>query len=238
MAPTPRSNPPPAAGDAGDAGGSKIPEHLLKRAAAARAKAKGEPAGGGDGGGEPVAAKPAARAGAKAVAATAVAPARTQRLLAVVKAGSIQQTKADPVDKVSTWPHLLVIEFAALLIVTAGLIVFSLLVNAPLQAQANFNQTPNPSKAPWYFLGLQELLTLFNPMVAGVMIPGMGIFGLIVVPYIDRNPSTKPSERKFAIAMFTFFLMYWALLVLFGSFFRGEGFNFVWPWKSGIFFDF
>lgn len=175
-----------------------------------------------------------------AVAATAMAPppARTQRLLAVVKAGSIQTTKKDPVDKVNTWPHLLVIEFVALLLCSIFLIGFSLLIDAPLQDKANFNLTPNPSKAPWYFLGLQELLTAFHPMVAGVTIPGIGIFALMAAPYIDRNPATKPSERKFAIAIFTFFMMYWVLLVMLGVFFRGPGFNFILPWRDGLFFDF
>ena len=95
----------------------------------------------------------------------------TQRLLTVVKAGSIQDVKATPVDKVHTWPHLLLIEFVAALGVTAFLLFFSIFVNAPLLELANPNQTPNPSKAPWYFLGLQELLTMFHPMVAGVTIP-------------------------------------------------------------------
>ena len=74
---------------------------------------------------------------------------------------------------------------------TAFLLVFSAVVNAPFLAAANFNFTPNPSKAPWYFLGLQELLTMFHPMVAGVTIPGIGIFGLMLAPYIDKNPSTE-----------------------------------------------
>lgn len=173
-----------------------------------------------------------------AATATVPPPARTQRLLAVVKAGSIQTTKKDPVDKVNTWPHLLVIEFVALLLCSIFLIGFSLLIDAPLQDKANFNLTPNPSKAPWYFLGLQELLTAFHPMVAGVTIPGIGIFALMAAPYIDRNPATKPSERKFAIAIFTFFMMYWVLLVMLGVFFRGPGFNFILPWRDGLFFDF
>ncbi len=161
----------------------------------------------------------------------------TQRLLTVVKAGSIQQTKADPVDKVHVWPHLLVMEFTAILGLMALLTVFSALVRAPLLQTANFNRTPNPSKAPWYFLGLQELLTMFHPMVAGVTIPGVALGLLAVAPYIDKNPSQKPSDRKFAIAIFTLFMMFWAVLVIIGSFFRGEGFNFVFPWKSGLFFD-
>ncbi len=161
----------------------------------------------------------------------------TQRLLTVVKAGSIQDVKATPTDKVSTWPHLLVGEFVASLACLTLLMVLSAFVNAPLLELANYNATPNPSKAPWYFLGLQELLTMFHPMVAGVTIPGMGLFLLILSPYLDKNPSNKPEDRKFAISIFTIFLMFWAVLVIIGSFFRGRGFNFIMPWKEGIFFE-
>ena len=136
-----------------------------------------------------------------------------------------------------TWPHLLVVEFAALLIVTAALTIFSAMVRAPLLGLADFNKTPNPSKAPWYFLGLQELLTMFHPMVAGVTIPGMGLFLLMVAPFVDKNPSHKPKDRKFAISIFTMFVMLWAVLVIIGSFFRGPGFNFTFPWNDGIFFE-
>ncbi|MCC7075868.1 MAG: menaquinol-cytochrome c reductase cytochrome b subunit [Acidimicrobiia bacterium] len=219
---------------------SGIPAHLLARSKAARSKGgdEGDDAGGATKAATATKTPPAKAAPAAKPAAAGAGPARTQRLLAVVKAGSIQTTKKDPVDKVNVWPHLLVEEFVALLLVTAFLMVFSVLLSAPLQDQANPNLTPNPSKAPWYFLGLQELLTMFHPMVAGVTIPGIGIFALLAVPYIDRNPATKPSERKFAIAIFTFFLIYWSVLVMFGVFFRGPGFNFVWPWADGIFFDF
>jgi len=120
---------------------------------------------------------------------------------------------------------------------TAFVMIFSIFVNAPLLGLANFNLTPNPSKAPWYFLGLQELLSMFHPMVAGVTIPGMGIFLLILAPYMDKNPSTKPEDRKFAISIMTVHLMFWSILVILGSFFRGPGFNFVFPWKAGLFFD-
>jgi menaquinol-cytochrome c reductase cytochrome b/c subunit len=138
---------------------------------------------------------------------------------------------------VHVWPHLLSIEFVAALACTAFLLVFSTFVNAPLLELANPNQTPNPSKAPWYFLGLQELLTMFHPMVAGVMLPGLGLVGLILAPYTDRNPSHKPEDRKFAISTFTIFIMSWAVLVMIGSFFRGPGQNFVFPWNAGLFFD-
>ena len=161
----------------------------------------------------------------------------TQRLLTVVKSGSIQDVRATPLDKVHVWPHLLVVEFVAALAVTAFLLIFSIFVNAPLLELANFNQTPNPSKAPWYFLGLQELLTMFHPMVAGVTIPGMGLFALILAPYTDRNPSNKPNDRKFVISLMTIHLMFWAVLVIIGSFFRGPGFNFVFPWNAGLFFE-
>jgi menaquinol-cytochrome c reductase cytochrome b/c subunit len=145
--------------------------------------------------------------------------------------------KAMPVDKVHVWPHLLAVEFVAALAVTAFTLIFSVFVNAPLLEVANINQTPNPAKAPWYFLGLQELLTMFHPMVAGVTIPGMGIFLLILAPYLDRNPSNKPEDRKFAIALFTVQLMFWAVLTVISSFFRGPGYNFILPWNDGLFFE-
>ena len=93
---------------------------------------------------------------------------------------------------------------------TAFLTIFSALVKAPLLGLADVNQTPNPSKAPWYFLGLQELLKMFHPMVAGVTIPGIALGLLMVAPYVDKNPSHKPSDRKFAICIFTVFLMFWS----------------------------
>ncbi|MDW3176196.1 MAG: menaquinol-cytochrome c reductase cytochrome b subunit [Acidimicrobiia bacterium] len=217
---------------------SKIPAHLLERSKAAKSKA--------DGGAVEAAPAAAAASGgvATAVAAAPAAPVatgpggHTQRLLTVVKSGSIQDVKAVPQDKVHTWPHLLVVEFVCCLFVLAFILIFSVFVNAPLLELANFNETPNPSKAPWYFLGLQELLTMFHPMVAGVTIPGMGMFLLILAPYIDRNPSMKPEDRKFAISLQTIHLMYWAVLVMIGSFFRGPGFNFIMPWNDGLFFEF
>ena len=219
-----------------DKGG--VPAHLLERSR----KRKAALAGGG--GGE---AAPAAAGGGATRAATAVAtPAptstgpggHTQRLLTVVKSGSIQQTRAEAQDKVHVWPHLLVLEFASILSLMAFITVFSALVKAPLLGLADVNATPNPSKAPWYFLGLQELLKMFNPAVAGVLIPGIALGLLAIVPYIDKNPSHKPTDRKFAITMMSMFLMMWAVLVIIGCFFRGPGFNFVFPWdKQGIFFE-
>lgn len=229
---------------------TEIPEHLLKRAQAAREKAAGGDAGGGDatsGDRIPDAMLDRTKA-ASATAVVAAAPAgqvpvgagpggHTQRLLTVVKSGSIQEAKAAPVDKVHTWPHLLAVEFVAALACTAFLFVFSWVVNAPLLQAADVNATPNPSKAPWYFLGLQELLTMFHPMIAGVTLPGIGLVALMLAPYLDRNPSVKPEDRKFMTGMMTMFLMFWAVLVIIGSFFRGPGFNFIFPWRDGIFFE-
>jgi quinol-cytochrome oxidoreductase complex cytochrome b subunit len=110
-------------------------------------------------------------------------------------------------------------------------------INAPFRELANINQTPNPSKAPWYFLGLQELLRYFHPQVAGVTIPQWIILGLMAAPFIDRNPSTKPDDRKIAITLFTMLFMFGATLTIIGSFFRGTGYNWVWPWAQGVFFE-
>ena len=241
----------------------EVPDHLLQRAAEARARLGGEEAAASasaDQEQQAAADAPAPEATADQVSeagkvpsgllertapavATATAPAptgpggHTQRLLTVVKAGSIQDVRATPVDKVHTWPHLLLAEFVAALLITGFLLIFSIFVNAPLLELANFNETTNPSKAPWYFLGLQELLTMFHPMIAGVTIPGIGIFLLILTPYVDKNPERAPERRKFAVSIMTVHLMFWATLVIIGSFFRGPGFNFIFPWESGLFFD-
>jgi menaquinol-cytochrome c reductase cytochrome b/c subunit len=232
---TPSTEAPAAAAPAASAGGSKIPAHLLERSKSAKEKA----AGGGTATAvaeKPAGAAPVVAAGGPPPLATGPGG-HTQRLLTVVKSGSIQDVKATPQDKVHTWPHLLVVEFGAALFCLAFTTLFSVWVNAPFLELANFNATPNPSKAPWYFLGLQEMLTMFHPQVAGVMIPGMGLFVLGAAPFIDKNPSNKPEDRKFAISIMTVHLMFWATLVIIGSFFRGPGFNFVFPWNKGIFFD-
>ena len=212
----------------------RIPAHLLERSKARKAAAEG---GGAVAVQEKVASVVAAAPAGGGVPVGAGPGGHTQRLLTVVKSGSIQDVKASPVDKVHTWPHLLAAEFVAALLCLSFTFFFSIFVNAPLLQQANINKTPNPSKAPWYFLGLQELLTMFHPMIAGVTIPGVGMIVLILAPYIDKNPSNKPEDRKFATSLMTVHLMFWAVLVIIGSFFRGPGFNFTLPWRDGIFFE-
>ena len=163
---------------------------------------------------------------------------RTARLLTVVKARAIQTVKAEPTDKVNTWPHLMLMEFGALLAITGLLVIMSVIIFSPLLDPANVNSTPNPSKAPWYFLGLQELLSYFDPQIAGVTVPTItGIIGFMMIPFVDKNPSTRPSDRKFAILLYSMFMVGAGTLTLIGVLFRGRGFNFTYPWKDGIFFD-
>jgi len=159
------------------------------------------------------------------------------RLLAYVKQESMVRVDKRPDETVLTWPHLLRAEFLMALLITVLLVVASVMISAPLEEMANAGVTPHVAKAPWYFLGLQELLKWFHPMVAGVLLPGMGLVALILAPYTDRNPSNKPEDRKFAISIFTMFVTFWAVLVLIGTFFRGPGFNFIFPWNNGLFVE-
>jgi menaquinol-cytochrome c reductase cytochrome b/c subunit len=216
-------------------------------AAAAARPAAARPASRGNGGGtgrltpEERAARVAAAVATKGVPGAAGEAGKfgeTHRLLAMVPPEGIQRTESRQDDKVNSWPHLLNREAVAAFGMFAFVTLFSVLVNAPLLELANPNLTPNPSKAPWYFLGLQELLRYFHPMVAGVTIPGVGLLALMAAPYLDRNPSMRPENRKLAIMLFTFFMMFWSVLVILGVNFRGPGFNFIWPWKDGLFFDF
>jgi len=161
---------------------------------------------------------------------------RRYRTLAVVKQEAITRVEKPLEDSVFVWPHLLVREFFAATIVMVMITLLSLVIDAPLQSPADPNTTPNPAKAPWYFLGLQELLHYFQPNSAGVMIPGITLLALAVLPYIDRNPSRAYSDRKVAITTFTMFLMFWAVITLAGSFFRGPGWEWEWPWQ-GVDFD-
>ncbi|MBO0882180.1 MAG: hypothetical protein J2P17_17950 [Mycobacterium sp.] len=199
-----------------------VPEHLRKRAEDARRAVQ-------EGNGQ-------TGTGTGGVGTATLTAERDERLLEVIRQGSIQELRAQPTDKVNVWPHLLIVEFVAALSVLAFVTIFSIFVNAPLEELANPNKTPNPEKAPWYFIGLQEMLTYFDPMVSGVMLPGMAIVGLVLTPYIDRNPSHRPEDRKFAVSIYTMFVMFWAVLVILGALFRGPGFNFVLPWKAGVFF--
>ena len=139
-------------------------------------------------------------------------------------------------DKVHTWPFLVRSEFLCTLFVMLFLIFWSLLVDAPLEEPANPGRTPNPSKAPWYFLGLQEILVFFDPWHAGVVAPTFIIMGLMVIPYIDINTKGNGyytfKERKYEIMTFLFgFQVLWVSTVIIGTFLRGPGWNWFWPWQ-------
>jgi menaquinol-cytochrome c reductase cytochrome b/c subunit len=242
--------PAPAAGDGG------APEPAAAPAAAAGGPAAAAPPAAVAAPAAVGATAPAAAARASVAAATLTAPERQapaptgnvpepkkgapekHRLLALVPPEGIQRVEREQGDRINVWPHLLIEEFVAMMIVLAALTIFATFVNAPLRELANPNLTPNPSKAPWYFLGLQELLRYFHPMVAGVLFaPTLVLLALAVAPYVDRNPSTKPGDRKIAITLFTMLLMFGAVLTIIGSFFRGTGYNWVWPWAQGVFFE-
>ena len=137
-------------------------------------------------------------------------------------------------NRIHTWPYLVRLEFLTAVIVMIVMTVWSIAIDAPLEEPANPNKTPNPSKAPWYFLGLQEMLVYFDPWMAGVVLPSLIIVGLMVVPYIDVNPRGNGyytfKERKFAITTYMFgFLVLWVVLIFLGTFMRGPGWYFFWP---------
>ncbi|MEP0844068.1 MAG: cytochrome C [Phycisphaerae bacterium] len=139
-------------------------------------------------------------------------------------------------DKVLTWPDLVYTELICMVLCSVFLIVWAIFFRAPLEPPANPAAVPNPSKAPWYFLGLQELLVYFDPWIAGVLLPGLIIFGLIALPYIDKNPKGNGyytlAERPFAIAMYLFgFVVLWVVLIVLGTFLRGPNWNFFGPYE-------
>jgi len=142
----------------------------------------------------------------------------------------------DEADRVWVWPDLVYTEMISLIACSVVLIVWSILLKAPLEQPANPANTPNPSKAPWYFLGLQEMLVYFDPWLAGVVLPGLIIVGLICIPYIDKNPKGNGyytfTERKAEITLFLFgFVVLWCSLIVLGTFLRGPNWNFFGPFE-------
>ncbi len=141
-----------------------------------------------------------------------------------------------PEETVLVWPHLVYREFIALLLATVVLVALSLVSGAPLEEMASHDTTPNPMKAPWYFLGLQELLVFFDPWLAGVVLPALIIVGLMAVPYVDTNPRGKGvysfSERRFAVTTYVFGFALWFVLITVGVWFRGLDWQWYWPWEN------
>ena len=143
----------------------------------------------------------------------------------------------DGISRIHTWPYLVRVELLAALAVLLILTIWSILVDAPLEQMADPMRTPNPSKAPWYFVGLQEMLVYFDPWIAGVILPLLIIFGLCAIPYLDVNPRGNGylcwRERRFAISTFLFgFIFLWLLLIVVGVFCRGPGWHWFWPWTE------
>lgn len=139
-------------------------------------------------------------------------------------------------DKVHVWPYLVRLEFMCAIICLIVLTVWSITIDAPLEEAANPTKTPNPSKAPWYFLGLQDILVYFDPWFAGVVAPSLIIVGLMLIPYLDVNPKGNGyytyAERKVAIWVYCFgFLVLWIALIIMGVFLRGPGWNLFMPWE-------
>ena len=139
--------------------------------------------------------------------------------------------------EIQVWPYLLRMEFLVAIIVTFILMVWSITLDAPLEEPANPSLTMNPAKAPWYFLGLQEMLVYFDPWMAGVVLPTLILVGLMVIPYMDSNPLGNGyytyKQRKFAIWAFCFgFIVLWLSMVVIGTFIRGPGWIWFWPGQT------
>lgn len=137
---------------------------------------------------------------------------------------------------VYVWPHLVYTELLCIILMSLALLVWSVAIDAPLEEPANPSATPNPSKAPWYFLGLQEMLVYFDPWLAGVVFPSLIVVGLMAIPYLDKNPKGNGyytfKERPFAIMTFCFgFFILWVLLIFLGTFLRGPNWNFFGPYE-------
>jgi hypothetical protein len=162
-------------------------------------------------------------------------PKKSYALMELVK-GQGFQTRKQPEDTVFVWPHFLYVEFIAAIIFLAGLLWVCTFKHAPLEDMASTSTTPNPMKAPWYFLGLQELLVFFDPWLAGVVLPSLIIVGLMTIPYIDVNPKGVGhwgwKERPFAIWTFIFGFILWWILIIIGVYFRGLDWQWYWPWDD------
>jgi len=145
--------------------------------------------------------------------------------------------EAEDKEKVLVWPDLVYTELICMVALTALLIVWGIALQAPLEEPASSVKTPNPSKAPWYFLGLQEMLVYYDPWMAGVVLPSLVVFGLMAIPFIDFNKKGSGyytiNERKFAYLTFQFgFLVLWITLIVMGTFLRGPNWNFFGPYEN------
>jgi Cytochrome b(C-terminal)/b6/petD len=154
----------------------------------------------------------------------------------VMALGGVPYEKTESDEKLFTWPDLVYTELLCMIALTIVMIVWSVGLRAPLEEAANPTSSPNPAKAPWYFLGLQEMLVYFDPWLAGVVLPTLIIVGLMAIPYIDTNPRGNGyysfRERKWEIGVFLYgFLVLWSFLIITGTFLRGPNWNFYGPYE-------
>jgi quinol-cytochrome oxidoreductase complex cytochrome b subunit len=152
------------------------------------------------------------------------------RLLGVVDRDSVTEAERPVDDTVFTWPHLLVRHVVVALGTATVVLGLAVAFSAPLRGLANPNLTPEPAKAPWYFAGLQELLSHFDGLIAGILIPAGAVLIFVLLPYMDRNPDTRANRRKVAILLFSVLLAIAVGLTVIGVFFRGPGWKFIAPW--------
>lgn len=166
----------------------------------------------------------------------AVTPSSPEERLAAIKPKGEEMEGPEPA-KLLSFPHLVFKEFICAMLLSLLLIIVSMTINAPLEDVANPSKTPNPSKAPWYFVGLQEMLVYFDPWIAGVMVPLLIIIGLSVIPYVDRNPRgvggyAGIKQRPFAVTIYSIGVFAWFALIIFGCYFRGPAWLVYMPWES------
>ena len=167
--------------------------------------------------------------------------AKPYRLLALVKQDAVVRVQKEPDDTVMTWPHLLSIEFFAAAMMSVFLLFMGVFVNAPLEELANRNVTPAVAKAPWYLVGLQELLAYFHPTVAGVLDRRRSSSSALRHPvHRPRSPRRRrlaaPVDRKVGIMLFTMFCAAGLVITFLGAFFRGPGYACTVPWENGLWF--
>ncbi|MHB1089785.1 MAG: cytochrome b N-terminal domain-containing protein, partial [Ilumatobacteraceae bacterium] len=153
------------------------------------------------------------------------------RLLGVVDRESVTAEERLTDDTVFAWPHLIVRHVVVGLGTIATVLALGVAFAAPLRGIANPNITPEPAKAPWYFVGLQELLAHFDPLVAGIFVPAGALLTLTFLPYFDRNLATESKYRRVAISIFATILAIAIVLTVIGALFRGPGWKFIPPWE-------
>lgn len=162
-------------------------------------------------------------------------PGKTYGLMALVR-GRTPLVEKEPEDTEFVWPELFFKELLSILTVVCVVMVISLAFNAPLEEHASPSVTPNPAKAPWYFLGLQEMVSWTNPVVGGVILPGIIVFALMALPYVNRSMAGIgvwfSPERRWANFLFTLFVVTVLATVIVGTFLRGPNWGFYWPWEQ------